>query len=392
MFALMLLSGCMPSVRLNDRAVVQAVAVDRTEDGYYRATIQLAEVIGGSAGPNQPESAKEELVIEETGRTMTELFTQASVHQGKQLFLGSLRFLLVGEEAARSGMEEMLGFFNANHQVQPTLAVAVATGEAGDIIYAGQEESIFTADGMMGLLSSAQKAGYAPRSQLMNIIGAFSAENGTGSLAVLAMEPTPGEDDAPSGEESGKESEEVPQEKAQKMGLSAVGTAIFRGDRMVSAMDVDSTRGLSWLGDELESTPLTVEAEALGTVSSATHSNRSKISVEPLGDHLVFTIEVWIRSTAYEANLTDGQPLGEEQRAYTERLQEKQVREEIERALNSTEKAGYDVLGLSRLVRQQHPDFYLENRQNWDEILKSSGYEVTVHCTIDRTGVGNWKS
>ena len=127
---LVLLAGCVPSVRLNERGVVQAIGIDLAEEGGYRATMQVREAVGAAAGANQsPEDAKT-MLVEETGATMTELLARASATQGRQLFLGSVRVIVFGQEAARAGAEGPLGFFNSNHQISPATLVAVAEGEA----------------------------------------------------------------------------------------------------------------------------------------------------------------------------------------------------------------------------------------------------------------------
>lgn len=46
---LVLLAGCVPSVRLNERGVVQAIGIDLAEEGGYRATMQVREAVGAAA-------------------------------------------------------------------------------------------------------------------------------------------------------------------------------------------------------------------------------------------------------------------------------------------------------------------------------------------------------
>ena len=43
LLAVLALSGCIPTVSLNDRAMIRAVAVDLLEDGRYQVTLQVNE-------------------------------------------------------------------------------------------------------------------------------------------------------------------------------------------------------------------------------------------------------------------------------------------------------------------------------------------------------------
>lgn len=182
---LLLLAGCVPSVRLNERGVVQAIGIDLAEGGGYRVTMQVREAVGASAGANQSPENAQTLLVEEIGSTMTELLTRASATQGRQLFLGSVRVIVLGQEAARAGVEGPLSFFNANHQISPAAFVAVAEGEAGELIRAGEKDPTLSAEGLADVLKSAGKGGFSPPSRLKDVMGAANAENVAGVLALL---------------------------------------------------------------------------------------------------------------------------------------------------------------------------------------------------------------
>lgn len=59
MLALVMLTGCVQSVKLNERGVVQTIGIDLNEDGFYRVTLQVREAVGTSGAPNQPDESKE---------------------------------------------------------------------------------------------------------------------------------------------------------------------------------------------------------------------------------------------------------------------------------------------------------------------------------------------
>ena len=57
MLALVMLTGCVQSVKLNERGVVQTIGIDLNEDGFYRVTLQVREAVGTSGAPNQPDES-----------------------------------------------------------------------------------------------------------------------------------------------------------------------------------------------------------------------------------------------------------------------------------------------------------------------------------------------
>lgn len=390
---LLLLAGCVPSVRLNERGVVQAIGIDLAEGGGYRVTMQVREAVGASAGANQSPENAQTLLVEEIGSTMTELLTRASATQGRQLFLGSVRVIVLGQEAARAGVEGPLSFFNANHQISPAAFVAVAEGEAGELIRAGEKDPTLSAEGLADVLKSAGKGGFSPPSRLKDVMGAANAENVAGVLALLrysAPEAPAYEQAVPeeSPSEGGESSDAQKEGKSPEKKLSLAGAAIFSGDRMTASISPEAARGLEWIQNRAKATSISVGDGQLGEVAAVTHKQKAKITVEMSGEVPVFDIRLEVRSTALETRLL-ANSFDDRARRYAAALQEIKIRAEIEEMVASSLRRGYDLLGLSRLMRQRYPDFYGAHREDWGEALASCGYNVAVSCEIDRTGAGS---
>ncbi len=151
-------------------------------------------------------------------------------------------------------------------------------------------------------------------------------------------------------------------------------------------MEEEAARGFGWMQKGIRGAPLVVGDERLGKVSTLTVSHRAKIVPEAVGDLLVFHMEVEIRSAVQETALSPGLTFGEEGRAYAARLQERLVESQIQEAVDASRRWGYDLFGLSLLVRQKDPDFYQKHQEDWMSIVQKSGYDIQVSCEIERTG------
>lgn len=88
---LVLLAGCVPSVRLNERGVVQAIGIDLAEEGGYRVTMQVREAVDGAGGANQSPDDAKTMLVEETGRTMNRAGSprRPPRHRGGSSFWGA---------------------------------------------------------------------------------------------------------------------------------------------------------------------------------------------------------------------------------------------------------------------------------------------------------------
>lgn len=229
------------------------------------------------------------MLVEETGATMTELLARASATQGRQLFLGSVRVIVFGQEAARAGAEGPLGFFNSNHQISPATLVAVAEGEAGELIRAGEKDPALSAEGLADVLESAGKAGFSPPSRLKDLMGAANAENAAGAVTLLRYSaPDPPKSGSPSSEASSEESgtgSEARQaaEKTPEKKLSLGGAAVFVGHRMEASISPAAACGLEWTQNRAKACVLSVGDGQLGEVAAVTHRQKAKITVEMSG-------------------------------------------------------------------------------------------------------------
>ena len=280
MLALVMLTGCVQSVKLNERGVVQTIGIDLNEDGFYRVTLQVREAVGTSGAPNQPDESSKSIVVEETGRTLTEVFTRASVTQGRQMFLGSVQIIVLGEETVAAGIDGILDFFNSNHQISPTTAIVVARGEAGELVQAGRDDPALSADGLLDVMQSAYKSGLAPKSRMIDLINAVRGEPPVaGTLALIEYVPTSQSDQKPQtpeeplpealfSQDNGQTSQKEPEEDESSGGqdsseggeaaknssreqeekrLRLSGSAMFDGEELVGFLNPAATRGLEWM-------------------------------------------------------------------------------------------------------------------------------------------------
>lgn len=370
---LLLCTGCVHSVRLSKRAVVQALGID-FRDGKYFATMQLYGLSGDA-----PQGAE---TVTAQGETLTALFADGAVRQGKQLFLGNLRLIVFGSSLAAEGVGDALQFLNGYHQLSPATQVAVALGDAADLLETDQSPS-FSAGGLLEVLTSAQKSGITPECRLMDLIPSGRRDR---AAPVLLREKTSdgaaeepgsesgdaGENPQSTGEDSGGGSSggEV---KVETGGAEPVGAVIFSGGKAVSYLTPEMARGLCWLQGGIRAAVLETQAPLSAAV---THKASHSITPEVVADNVVFNIKVDIGSTLLEAP--------ENQNLYPAiaREQERLITREMERFIAASCRQGYDPLDIKALLERLPgvPD------KDPRELLAQAGYAVTVTCEVDRKG------
>ncbi|MGE7607038.1 Ger(x)C family spore germination protein [Peribacillus frigoritolerans] len=159
------------------------------------------------------------------------------------------------------------------------------------------------------------------------------------------------------------------------------GAGVINNSKLVGVMNDEDIAALNWLNGEVKGG--VIEAVQHGEPLSVELINRTrrKITTELNGDHLTINIEV-----GYTGRLSEDW-YGKEnsfEKAYLkgiERIAEDKVEKDVKKIVYKLQheyKTG--VAGLYRYVENQHPKFWEENKQKWDEIFSNAdiNYEVEI--------------
>lgn len=363
LLTVMMLTGCMGNVYLNDRGIVQAVGIDYA-DGEYSLTMELFNVEESSA--DQGASGAKSKIIKSQGKSITEAIQKTALSEGKIMFFGNCKVIVLGEETAREGVSKALDYFNSTHETPPTILVLTARGKAEDILSTKEEEPIVPGKEILDMVEAAQKSGFSPQSRLMDIIGDIQEPNISGTLCLIEA-----------------------QEEKEKPVLSLAGLAVFREDRMISTLPLEQCRGLQWIKGKIKATEIYIKEDRIGQITAVTSQTSSKKNANISGDHPEMIIKIKVKSTAVEAVLNSGSPLSKEDQEYVTKLQEQLIRSEVLELIQATQRKGLDVLGLAQHVKKSSPEFYLGHQNDWKNIVENANYQVEVTCEMDRMGVGN---
>jgi Ger(x)C family germination protein len=92
--AMVFLTGCSGAVEVNNRAFVQLIGID-LKDEIYTVSLQIFESQG--SGGNTDTSKSYSAAIHGTGNTILSAISDAEISQGKKLFLGHTKVIVIGK-------------------------------------------------------------------------------------------------------------------------------------------------------------------------------------------------------------------------------------------------------------------------------------------------------
>lgn len=361
-----LLSGCWSRKEVNELAIISGVGVDRTETGKWILTLVIAkpdEIAGEAKKPG----INPAWVTAAEGDTLMEAVRFIALESPRLLFFPHSRVIVIGEEAARTGIGEITDFFSRDREFRLTSFVFVTRGEARGILTRSTrlEELLPTAIADL----ARNKAGFAIK--LKDFLALRAGE--TTDPAAPFLEPelmlAPGE------------ANEVP-------GVRLAGTMLFKNDRTVAMLDEKATRGLLWLRQELRRgvvvVPCPDDDSKLLTLSITRASRSYKPRMEDGKVSITITIDA-------EGDLIEQQCLKDLTKPETaksiERRTAQDIRERVFDALEVAKRARVDPFEMGESVRRAFPREFKEIKARWKDMLPEVEVTVDVRFKLRRTGM-----
>ena len=212
-------TGCMDSVQLKSRTIIKMVGIDREEEQYLLTLLYFAP----QAQLGEKTSSTSMQVIQTRGDSISQAFDRVKNYSGNRVFLGNTSFLVIGRQAAQEGLDPLLSYFNANHEVSPELYVTMTTGRAEKIIQVqSQRDSSFSQ--VKGMIRQGQKNGMLGRPALRDVITRLQSDSSEPYLPLV----------------------ETAQDSSGKRLLRVAGMGIFRGGKYIAPLSLEEARGLLW--------------------------------------------------------------------------------------------------------------------------------------------------
>lgn len=367
------LTGCWDRKELDTMAIIQAVGIDRTEDGQISLTLQLLlpGKIKGPAEKGGDDGGKGVWILTSTGQTVFEALRDATIESDRKLYFAHNKLFVIGEEAARTGVKPLVDFLDRDHDVRRLSYFFIARGKAQDIIEGEHEQEKIPAKAIEGLAKASGATSKLPIMSLHDFLK---------TLASKTSDPV-----AP-----GIEIVERKKEGKAKKFVRLDGTAIFNRDKLTGWFDGRETRGLLWVLGKVKSGIMVVKSplEETKNVSLEIIRASSEIKPEIINGKLVINVEVKeegnIGEQMSELDLTEPLDVFKE----LEKRQAAAIEEEINAALAKAQKEwGVDIFKFGDAVHREFPKEWKELKKRWDDEFPLVEVKVKVEAQLRRVGM-----
>lgn len=358
-----LLSGCVPHTELDEKAIVLAVGIDY-EDGLFKTSFQYYSPSGVGSKTLVDSSQPNVFTAKGEGENVYGALEDASFRCGRELMLGVMQIIIIGEEAAKTSVGTIVNFTKSYFQGHPDMLVTVSEGNACDYMQVKFKEGIVSTQRLTYLTQNAERNGIICIPTALELF--ISLETAQKCICLPRLRLLEGE----------KRTDASEDEK----NIEISGGVLIKDGKAIGDLDTEVMSGLEMLCCKTEKGTVTIDYND-EKISVGLEDIVTKIKPKSEDGVLVFDVSV----SSQGKYLIPPHESDEEDNSEVGRLCAEQLIARMSRAIEETvSKYGADPCSLEKIIRHYDNGLWNSIRDNYEETLKNSRFDFNVNINIDK--------
>ncbi|WP_110955515.1 Ger(x)C family spore germination protein [Anaerosinus massiliensis] len=366
----LLLSGCWNRRELGNLSIVQGIGIDKTEDDQINITVQILKPGAMKSKTGEESNEKAIFTLSTTGRTMQEALRSATTESDRKLYLGQMKIIVIGEEAAKMGFAPLLDLFDRDQEDRRTRYIFIAHGKAKEVLEAEHPQEKLPAKAIESLAKATVATSQIAKITTHDVLKTLSNKTSAPFIPGIRV------------------IEEKKDEKVKKK-LRLEGTAVFNEDKLIGWLDKKETRGLLWILGQVKSGSLIVgspgdETKPVGLEIIKASSN---VEAKHINEKYVMHVKITEMGNISE-QWTDLRLTTPEIFKEIEAKQAIVIREEIDAAIDKAQKElGADVFKFGEEIHREYPKEWKELKTRWPEEFQKLEIDVEIKAKLRNIGM-----
>lgn len=358
-----LLSGCnVKEDRLKDMALAQALGID-LKDEEYNVSFMVYD-LSKTRGSSAELSGTLTKVFKGNGESVPYAITNLTTLIGKKPYYSHNRVVIVGEEMAKEGLSTVFDFLYRNAEMRPYVLVAIARGEAGEILGTKFGEALNPAEEIQNVITVGAYYSYVPEIEIIDIAISTLEKTSDSYLPIV----------------------EVVKEGKEEF-VKASGTAVFSKMKLVGELNEEETKGMLWVNDKIQYGSLVCETSTQNMVSSEIIDANTDVDVFVENGKIKYTVKANCALNIDQVDGKESNNLSHQQMEEIEQTYSKIIENQINSALKkSLGEYKSDIFRLGKRLWQKYPEVYREVSDNWRENFAELDFEIEVKTQVSKTG------
>ncbi|NBD24163.1 Ger(x)C family spore germination protein [Paenibacillus glycinis] len=390
LFLLPLMTGCWDRLEIEDRAVVLGVSIDKagsntgsddvtnnqgTRERLSRDSIRVAVQIAlpgriplgpGEGGGGTTNSQQTVWVIDVVGYSLDDAFMRLQQQVSSRIFFGHLRVIIMSEEIAKSGIDNVNDYFRRNSEVRRMAWLMIAKGEAMPLLKAAPKLERIPTLYLMSTLDEGINMGKFPQDYIGMFWSNASKKGQEGYLPYVALK--------------------------KEQNVEIMGLAYFKGAHMMGKtkpLQIGGYMAIKGINPAGYRVFVRLSGSSRMVMTSTTHRDTKwKAAIRDGHPHFMITIVLEVNveeKLDMEFNLHDEGVLREIQD-----VESKTATKMFGRLIRQTQEAGSDIFGFGEYIRAKKPGYWnakVKTKEQWQEQYKEMTFDIKTFVNVRRVGM-----
>ncbi|MEH7376001.1 Ger(x)C family spore germination protein [Neobacillus drentensis] len=370
LLASFLLSGCWDRREVNGTALVLSAAIDKEKEKNIRLTVQVLIPRSASSGQQGGGGGYEVLARSAIGENMADAASKLQMKLTRKIFWGHCETYIIGEKLAKAGgVHKQIDFLLRHPEPRERAHLYVSNGKAEEFLEKklSNTDALETNEGESLRKLSEMKFGV--NVTVKDFEQMLISDSGAAVLPLIKKLPS------------------MPGMKREEMITSITGTAIFKKDKMVGQIDINVTRGLMWLRNEIEATGVTVSTKKGETLTLDPIQARTKLLPTIKNGKWIILANITSEGTIVQ----NGTNLDVMSHTITKRIEkdiEKDIKQRINLSVKQVKKGmNVDAFGFAEAFHRKYPKEWEKVKNHWGEVLPQVEVKININTKVRLPGL-----
>jgi len=355
---------------IDELAFISTVGIDKSHKDInnYKMTLPIK-----SLKATRGSAQRKVQIISEEGNTLFEIGRKMTTYLEKNLFWGHVKFIVIGEEAAKDDIVKVFDFFMRNNQLGFNMKLLVVKdGTAEEAISKCKTNEYFFSERLEGIQKRSDRNAISGEVELLQFAKAADSNNVAAYIPCIKL--------------VNKIQRDTDSSSIKDIELN--GYALFkRVNNQFHFLDIitdEDARAFNFVRNKIKSGVLVVRNFEDSPISLEIVSSKTIIIPEFKDDKLSVLIKVDLKSNMAEA-ITKENDINDEAYKHFEKQQEEIVKSQIKDIIKLAQGYNTDIFGIGSIIYHKHPVKWQKIKGTFEKEFENIPFDVEVKSTINRT-------
>jgi spore germination protein KC len=379
-----MLSGCWDRIELNQLGITSATAIDwNGKEWTVSYQIVIPQTISSqNMGGNAQQAPV--TVFSTSGDSIRGAVQKSSLEMPRALFFAHNRIVVIGEEAAKHGISQLMDTYLRNAESRETVSLFVTSGKGRRILEQVAPLEKLPGASVHNMIQNEEKNG-SNFNQVMihDVMMGMTSDSSYTVIPEVIISGTGIRPDSSIAELKKTTS-------ANKVKLGRLG--IFKQDKLVGWFTSDVGYGINWIRDTINKTVLYIGcSKGSKDYKSAIRITKATSKLKPIlarDGQWVMKVEAHASGVLIENGCNYDVSKLKGVKA-TEDIANEEVTNLMNKAFQSAIEKNADVFGFADAIHRKHPKVWKKIKNDWEQQFPTLQLEPSVHINIERIGMSN---